>query len=175
MRGLILAAWAIAFLGDDEIICDLRLLLAYWYFLFWTFFILILFVIGILIILVHKWEVCFSSLWLDINVEVLRYVFNIIVLYWLPVIMNLYIWMVVIVIVFDVVSNVWVLIEWEELLLLLEVALWSVEMRITEMHFLGYHCSAFSMSILLFLKGLFIFNWVFARRYLRNIFVFKLH
>lgn len=163
MRSFVLATGAITFLCDDEIIGYLCLLLAY-FLLFWlllnilVFFVVVL--LALIIILVHKWMVLLPLWIIDIDVEVLSYVNNVIVLNRLPVMVRLDARVIIIVVIFNVICYVGVLVEWEILLLLLEVAIWCAQVGVAEVHLSADHwrqVAVCHLRVFLF-QRFFVFN-----------------
>ena len=134
---------------------------------------LVFFEISILmIILIHKGMVLLPLRLIDVDVEVLSNVYNVVVLNWLPVVMHIDAWAIIIVIVLNIISNVCVLVVWEVLLVLLEVSIGCAQMGVAKVHLGRDHWLVFTLLFLF--QGSFVFNWVFDKRYLWNSFILDL-
>jgi hypothetical protein len=125
MRRLILVPWALALLLNHEVIGHLlgRLLLPN--ILLWLLNILVLLELGELLSVSVQEGMLLGLRIIDIDVEVLSYIFNVIILNRFPILVHLIWW------------EVLVLVKWEKLLVVLEEASRRVEVGVRIVQFLG--------------------------------------
>lgn len=117
MRSLILAY--ITFFGDDIIIINigLQLLVVNWLFFLDILSLLVLSEL-VSVLIYERMLLGLVGLAVDVDVEVLSNVFDVIELEWHAILP----WLIILVIVLDIIHHVLVLIKWEILLIILEIA-----------------------------------------------------